>query len=250
MNSIVPHFHFKFLKFFPQCFFPQIAIGCDFCNSHRRWNNFVMLPFAKIRPVDVEQSSKNSLRQLQALADHYDIGSFHSGLMRLVEVDGKFFSDWKRVFQNRQPTFDLFLLFHHLPAPSLNFENNQLVYPFTDSDCYILHDRTPFKSHHAGAPSSTNCLQYSFNNRNDQTSYASFLCSLMQRDYSSPRTLYYKEKTFSIVLTCLLAENSPKIMATKFFRFFCCVISAQFCIKINQEFFDREKTTICFLGNV
>jgi len=72
----------------------------------------------------------------------------------------------------------------------------------------------------------------------------------MQRDDLSPMTLYYEEKTFSIVSTCLLAENSRKIMATKFFRFFCCVISAQLCIKINQEFFNQEKTTICFSGNV
>ena len=178
-----------------------------------------MLPFAKIRPVDVEQSSKNSLRQLQAFANGYDIGSLHSGLMRLVEVDGNFFSDRKRVFQNRQPTCDLILLFHHLPAHSLNFENNQLVYPFTDSNCYILHDRTPSRNHHAGAPSSTNCLLYSFNNRHEQTSYVFFLWLLMQRD-SSSRTLYYKEKLFSIALTCLFAENSRKTMATNFFSIF------------------------------
>lgn len=98
-----------------------------------------------------------------------------------------------------------------------------------------------------GAPSSTNCLQYCLNNRNNQTLYGPFLCFLMQRDDLSPMTLYYEEKTFSIVSTCLLAENSRKVMATKFFRFFCCVISAQLCIKINREFFDREKTTICFL---
>ena len=112
----------------------------------------------------------------------------------------------------------------------------------------ILHDRTPFKSHHAGAPSSTNCLQYSFNNRNDQTSYASFLCLLMQSDYSSPRTLYYKEKTFSIVLNLFIVRKFQKNHGNKNFSIFLLCYLLSTVHKNQSGIFQSRENHNLFLG--
>lgn len=98
----------------------------------------------------------------------YNIGSFHSDLTRLTANGRRAFPTWRRFLQSLQSMFDFFLLRHHLPMYSPDFENNQLVYLLTDSDCYILHDKTPFRAIMPRLKVPRTACMTGFSNKNSQ----------------------------------------------------------------------------------